>query len=101
MITSSSLRKLAALVIMVVWFFPGGAVARGNDRPGESVRVVTESSAPVPNPGGTPGTPADAKRFADREQQAAALAQFEAGARISTTTVIVILLLVIILLLLL
>jgi hypothetical protein len=58
---------------------------------------VNPGAAPTP----APGTPAEAARFAEREQKDASLGGFEGCSRISTTTVIIILLLVIILVLLL
>jgi hypothetical protein len=98
----SSLRTLTVVALVAVWFFPG-AGARAAQRPSDLVRAAAPvAKVAALTPGGAPGTSAEAARYAEREQQqASALAEFEAGSRISTTTIIIILLLVIIILILL
>lgn len=100
--TASLLHRPIIIAIIVAWFCPGVSEARVADPGHPSSRTAASSpAAAASRSGGTPGTPAEAARYAEREQQAVGLERFEGGARISTTTVIIILLVVIILVLLL
>ena len=85
------LRRIVVALVLTTWFFPPPARA---ETPAAEQRQA-------PQPGGTPGTAAEAQGLAEREHRAQELAAFEGGGSISigTTTLIIILLLVIILVL--
>jgi hypothetical protein len=101
--THARTNTLVVLTVLVTWFFPGTGPARAAE-PGPQPPPVAAAPGPrVPAraPAGQPATAAETESYAERERQSGALADFEAGARISTTTIIIILLVVIILILLL
>ena len=84
------LRRIVVALLLTVWFFPPPARA---DAP-----VAQQSQTSGRAPGGAYGTPDEAQRLAEREQQAQGLQDFEGGGHVSmgTTTLIIILLLIII-----
>jgi hypothetical protein len=96
------LHRLTVLLVVVVWASHGARPARAAPAVAASAAAAEPGvKAPrrsVPEP--TPATPAEIKRYAERERLAQPLERFEGG-RASSTTIIIVLLLVIILVLLL
>jgi hypothetical protein len=90
------LRRIVLAALLTTWFFPPAAQA--DVRVSEPQRSARPGLA-APPPGAF-GTDAEARRLAEREQQAQNLLDFEGGSRVSTGTIIIILLLVIIILIL-
>lgn len=78
------------IAIFVAWFVPGVGQARVADadrtsaRTGASIPVAAAAS----RAGSTPGTPAEAARYAEREKQDVGLERFEGGARRPTRSVV-------------